>query len=598
MQHSLRLVEPFEETDVMNIEARIAAARARNGAQSKAQLIGKTVRREQGVVAVELVAAATSEKTFDIANNTVGKILVRSDLSDKGKLEAMVELLSAKDKSFSASQKTFVEFEEYFTYEQSKRAQISEQNIQRLMDELEDGTKAKIDEILLNFNKVNEGAGTIKKLLTVMQKARAQGNTVEALTGAYKLNENLLRDLAVHKAALDARRIEETSAIRAHDAELERKTERDESLVNKFIHALGFEESFDWDMDSYLYICANRLARIQERIQAEKNRVSEEESRRDKSLEDGELTILRTIDASERGFTEQIVQTAKDSLALIKSTRASIDALIANNVSSRAASLELTSTLNNTTSRETIFKGALQVVAKETHLRGESLSTELDKLTSDKAATQEDEAQAALTTVEIDKLSRTHQWALHYEQTLNSKVMFFEMLASNNVQAEVRVQQFASLVESHHELLVNLQQQALPVTAVALEMGLQQGVALRDGLLAAGVRDATKRAQEIFGQNLEGATEAQKRIESEKLDQMHAAIEALGKAQALIAERTESAIESGLASMALVEKVTASAEGVRSAMAEFQKVGSALTAPDPPPPVESETPPAQEPASV
>ena len=125
-----------------------------------------------------------------------------------------------------------------------------------------------------------------------------------------------------------------------------------------------------------------------------------------------------------------------------------------------------------------------------------------------------------------------------------------------------------------------MQQQALPVTASALEMGLQQGVALRDGLLAAGVRDATKKAQLIFGANLAGATEAQTTLESENLNQMRAAIAALGKAQALITDRTDKAIEHGLASMDLVERVTASADAVSAALSDFQKVGAVLASRD------------------
>jgi thiamine biosynthesis lipoprotein ApbE len=57
---------------------------------------------------------------------------------------------------------------------------------------------------------------------------------------------------------------------------------------------------------------------------------------------------------------------------------------------------------------------------------------------------------------------------------------------------------------------------------------------------------------------------------------MRAAIAALGKAQALINERTDKAIEHGLASMDLVQKVTASADAVSSALSDFQKVGSSL----------------------
>jgi len=185
-----------------------------------------------------------------------------------------------------------------------------------------------------------------------------------------------------------------------------------------------------------------------------------------------------------------------------------------------------------------------------------------------------------LATVKLDKMRQTGQSASDYEHVLETRVKSFGMLASANVQAEARAQQFSTLVESHHELLSNLQQQALPVTASALEMGLQQGVALRDGLLAAGVRDATKKAQLIFGANLAGATEAQTTLESENLNQMRAAIAALGKAQALINERTDKAIEHGLASMDLVDKVTASADAVSAALSDFQKVGAVLASRD------------------
>jgi hypothetical protein len=181
-----------------------------------------------------------------------------------------------------------------------------------------------------------------------------------------------------------------------------------------------------------------------------------------------------------------------------------------------------------------------------------------------------------LLTVQLDNVTQTDQRALDYERVLQAKVVSFEMLASANVQAEARAQQFASLVDAQHELLSNLQQQALPITASALEMGLQQGVALRDGLLAAGVRDATRKAQAIFGSNLEGATGAQSILETENLDQMRAAIAALGNAQTLITDRTDKAIERGLDSLELIEQVKVSAGAVRAAMADFQKVDAGL----------------------
>jgi hypothetical protein len=265
-----------------------------------------------------------------------------------------------------------------------------------------------------------------------------------------------------------------------------------------------------------------------------------------------------------------------DSLTLIKGTRASIERLLAANARSRAACTDITATLARMAVGETILKGALQVVVKQTHEQGVEIHKEVDKRTKDCAAAAGDAAQVTLLTVQLDHMTQTDQRALDYERVLQVKVVSFEMLASANVQAEARAQQFASLVDAQHALLSNLQQQALPITASALEMGLQQGVALRDGLLAAGVRDATKRAQEIFGSNLEGATGAQSILETENLDQMRAAIAALGNAQSLITHRTDKAIERGLDSLDLLEQVKVSASGVRAAMVDFQKVDSVL----------------------
>jgi hypothetical protein len=554
----------------MSIEDRIAAGRLGRATQAEAAIMEKTLRRGTAEPEAAVQPVSSTEKLFDIANNTVAKIMERSDLSDKGKLEEVVQFLDAKDGNYITAQKHFAEFEHYFTYSQSKRTQVSEDNIQRLMDELADGTKSTVKHILDDFNSVNTGAGKIKQLLRVMEKARADGRTVEVLTEAYRFNENLLQELATLKALLAADEKQETLNVRTQTS-LE-----DEHARARFpgLRKLLFGDN--QRLAEALYYSTHSVKATQAKILQLRQAISEKETQRNDKLEDGELTILRSVDATEGGLTKQILNTAMDSLSLIKSTRLSIETLLAANARSRAACTEITATLAHMAGGETILKGALQVVAKQTHLQGESLHRSVDQSVQDRAAAAGDEAQVTLLTVQLDNVRESDQRALDYERVLQAKVVSFEMLASANVQAEVRAQQFASLVDAQHELLSNLQQQALPVTASALEMGLQQGVALRDGLLAAGVRDATKKAQEIFSSNLDGATGAQTSLEAENLDQMRAAIAALGKAQTLISERTDKAIERGLSELELVAQVKSSAVAVRTAMGEFQKVDSAL----------------------
>jgi hypothetical protein len=425
------------------------------------------------------------------------------------------------------------------------------------MDELADGTKSTVKHILDDFNSVNVGAGKIKQLLRVMEKARADGKTVEVLTEAYRFNEKLLAELTSLRDILVTDEKQVALSARTEDSLVAEKDVEDKARFKRFL--FGRSER----LAEGLYYASHSLKTAQDKIQKIQLAISQKEG-------------LRTVDATEGGLTEQILQTAKDSLTLIKGTRVSIDRLFNANSRSRAACTEITVILNRMATGETILKGALQVVARQTHAQSESLHAEVDQRARDKAQAEGDDAQVTLLTVKLDSASQANQRALDYERILQGKVVSFEMLASANVQAEARAQQFASLIDAQHELLSNLQQQALPVTASALEMGLQQGVALRDGLLAAGVRDATKKAQEIFGSNLEGATGAQSRLESENLDQMRAAIAALGNAQTLITERTDKAIERSLSSMELVDQVKHSASAVRAAMADFQKVDAGL----------------------
>jgi len=553
----------------MNIEERIARIRAVHSGPTQAMASRKAVLAVRPKREVEAAPLPASEAVFDIANNTVAKIMDRSDLSDEGKLQAVVKFLTAEDCDYGAAQKHFAEFEAYFTYEQSKRTQVSEQHIQRLMAELQDGTKSAIEHIIRDFNVVNDGAGNIKKLLRVMEKARVDGTTIETLTTAFKINDSLLTEIASLRASLANYKQDEANAQAATQYY---QKDNGGGFISHLLHSLDYDQ--EYDDSSYYYTDA--LTSIKTKIKKCQESIDDKERQRDRKLEDGELTILRTVDATESGFTKQILKTAKDSLALIMGTRGSIEQLLAANALSRAASNEIASELSSATGRETILKGALQMVVNETHLQGESLGTEVEKLSQVKTGAAGDPAQLTLATLELDNMRQTGHGALDYERVLETRVLSFGMLASADVQAEARAQQFSVLVESHHELLSNLQQQALPITASALEMGLQQGIALRDGLLSAGVRDATRKAQLIFGSNLAGATEAQNKLESENLDQMRAAIAALGKAQTLINERTDKAIEHGLASMDLVQKVTSSADAVSSALSDFQKVGAAL----------------------
>ena len=331
----------------MTIEERIATMRAGRAAQIEVATVGNRVRVEQAKPEAVVEKVSTTETVFDIANNTVAKIMERSDLSDKGKLEAVVEFLSAKDAYYGAAQKNFAEFEAYFTYAQSKRTQVSEQNIQRLMAELADGTKSTVKHILDDFNSVNIGAGKVKQLLRVMERARVDGRTVETLTEAYRFNEKPLQELATLNNVLVADEKQEEANARTQSSLEDQRAAEQSGRIKRLI--FGRNER----LAESLYYSTHSLTTLQQKIMKLQQAISEKKAQRDAKLEDGQLTILRTVDATEGGLTDQILRTALDSLTLIKSTRGSIERLLTKNATSRAACSAITTTLNRMAGGET-----------------------------------------------------------------------------------------------------------------------------------------------------------------------------------------------------------------------------------------------------
>jgi hypothetical protein len=514
-------------------------------------------------------AAPAAELVFDMTNNSISKIMERSDLGDRGKLEALVGLLEAKDLDGIAAPKIFADLEVYFTYEQNRRTHVSEQDIQRLMNELADGTKSKVKHILDDFNAVNVGAGKINQLLKVIEKARYNGRTVEGLTEAYRFNEELLNELASLRGRLTADEKQEVLDARTQtNLEDERRVAEDKGIMKRLFFGRNqrLVEGF--------YDPSQGLRITQSRIQKTQSLIVQKEAQRDRNLEDGELTILRTVDATEFGLSDQVLKTAHDSLTLIEDACISIERLINANASSRAACTGFTTTLNLAAAGDTILRDALQVVAEKTHVQGESLHKKPDNRAVDKAAVAGDGSQVTLLTVKLDSAMQTEQHTLDDERVLQAKIVSLEMLASANKGSEARVQQFSSLISAQHNLLSNLQQQALAVAARALAMGLQRGAVLPDGLLEVWVREITKKARDTFGANLESATGAQTRLET--LDRMRTAIAALRHAHTLVIERNDPAIELDLGSIELVEQVETSADAMRGAMGEFEKVDAGL----------------------
>jgi DNA repair exonuclease SbcCD ATPase subunit len=446
--------------------------------------------------------------------------------------------------------------------------ELNVQGIQRLIKEIESALKPEIEKIIGDVVNVQHGVESSRKLLEVIRAARVEGKTIDEISAAMKLNDSIIAAIDALNQNLARLNQSKESMARILASKEEDKKQSQKGLVNSIKRLFGPDQSIELAIDSaqeQLNALQTQIAEIQTELEAKA-------AERNQNLESGPLLILRSIDATEQSFSENIVSTAKASLELIEGATKSIQILLQRTAYSEATAREINESIAEAEVRQTILKGAIQQVAKNTTLQTQKLKVDLDAKDAEIAQTDKGDVQAAVLNAARVDIDQHYNGALDYQEVLNQTETNFEVIAAGNVEAKSRANQLAALIHTEKELLKRLGTEALPATTLALRTVLETSVAQQNSELAVTIGAITERARETGKEGLSNLINAQAELHAQKIKDMDRAIKALADAEEAVVQRIEATVNEGTETRERMKTLVDVASGLQDALGELNEI--------------------------
>ncbi len=537
-----------------------------------------------GVAADSTVA---TEVAASITENPFYKIVMDASKSNDQKIEELAKGLTAENGSYEEVRKRYADFEAYFNYVQSQNMGLNVQGINRLIKEIEDALKPQIEKIVTDVLAVQKGVDDSRQLLSVLRAARVENKTIDEISEAMKINDAILAEIAGITSRLAGLGKQEATKQELLTEKQTAKAASEKGFVNGMLRMFGPDKKV---MDA-LALAEEQVKEVRNEMATVKAEMEAKQGERNQKLESGPLLILRSVDATEKSFSETLVATAKNCLKLIEGNARSVGVLLTRSAYSEAAAREINHNIAESEVREAILKGAVQQVVKTTGEQVKTIKAELDAKDTAIAATEKGNVQFAVLQAERVDVDQRHNGALDYLEVLNQTETSFATIAAGNVEAKTQANQLAALIHTEKDLLKRLGTEALPATALALRTVLETCVAQQNGELAITIGAITQKARDTGKEGLATLTQAQGELHKQKIQDMDRAIKALGDAQESVVQRIEDTVNEGIETRGRMNSLVAVSDELRAVLGELNEIRPSVTA------MEKEADKAAEPAA-
>jgi len=524
--------------------------------------------RAQAAVTPEHDAAAqvaptqAAEEQIDISSNPIHVIMEDGSLSNDEKIEKIAGYLTAEQNDYPEARRRFAEFEAYYAHTQSENMKIDVKGIERLLEELRNSLKPEVEKIARDLSDVQTKVQDAKKKLEVLREARKQGKSLEELTAAFRENESLLAQIAAAQKTLDQLAKKEESLISDLATANQRKKESESGFLNSLARTFSGPDKV---IAATIQSIETRLHGAAEEITRTAGQKQAIEASRDQKLEIGPLLILRAVDATEKGYSDDLIQAAESGLSLVNGAAQAVGRLIHRNAFSVEQARVINLAISRSAVSELIIKKAIEIVTEKTHDQGLQLE---QQLTANVASIKETAASGESTTeLEVQKLDldQKHRGATEYVDILGRTSMQFDKAAANSTGAQAQAEQLAELLQQEKEVLIGMASEALPTTTRALRLTLNQALALHAHELGSTVHELIQKAQELNSDSMKQLVDTQSDLHKQEIAKIEEAMKALDESAELMTKQVEANVEAAAERMQKMAELRDAAEGLNQA---------------------------------
>jgi hypothetical protein len=507
--------------------------------------------------------SAKEDELLDISGNSIHQIIEDGSLDNDTKIQKIADYLAAKGEDYPEARKHFAEFEAYCAYMQSESMKIDVRGIQKLIDEVKGSLKPEVEKIASNLTQVQTGILTSKDLLNVLHEARSRGQSLEELTAAFRENESLVNQLAALQQKVEGLAKNEEGLKGERRTAEDAKKASETGFMNSLARALTGPDKSVASTIAYL---ESQLATNSKELTFTSEQKVKVTAERDEKLESGPLRILRTVDATEKGFSENLVNTANSCLQLITDSTSSVQRLIQRTAFSDEQARVMNDAIAKAAFRELILKKAVTHVMDTTRGQGEQLLASLKQTNEDIIKVQGEGRSTTELEVKQIQLEQQSTAAKDYEDLLGRTAMQFDVSTANSAGAQAQAQQLSALIQQEKDVLKGMSGEALPTTTRALRLTLNQALALHTHEISSTVNDLIEKARRINDDSMQKLVETERDLHQQEVDKIKSTIEALDSAAELMAKQLEGNAQATNERMGAMSDLSDAADGLSQAM--------------------------------
>lgn len=515
------------------------AAAARIAALAKQQ--AEIRRREAALLTSQEVEAETPEdSTADLSENHVGQIMNDQTKSSEEKITAIVDYLTAEGDDFLTARAHFSEFESYFIYLQSERTKAGVKGIEELIEEARSSIKPEIEKIVKDFLVVQQSADESYRLLEVMREARLKGETIDQIGAAIKANDYLIFQIKELSEALERREKNEKRQQDILDAKLKEEEDSRKGFKNAIVRKLLGP---DKNIQAAIALAQEELSKARQDLEKGRAELAEKEKQRRNDLEAGPLTILRTIDATEKSFSDNIVHTAETSLDMIEGTASAIARVLKRINYGEEQVRKTILKLAQGQVQEVILKSILDRVKDVTEKQVNDVDRNLGLIDGQLTDSGKTEPELVLLRVDRVDVAQKHHAGRGYLEALNNMQGNFKSVVAEGVASQSRADMNSAVFQAEKDFVGCLGNETLPALACSLHSILLMKLAQQNGEISMSIDEVTRRARKVARSGLDGLTCTQDELHKKEVDRMNEAIAALDAAHEITAKGIENSIK-------------------------------------------------------
>lgn len=529
-----------------------------------------TTKQEQRIAQEHVHEEATPQQekrvVVDFENNPVATVMGDTEKSTEQKIQALSAYLITENEDYKTARQHFADFEAYFTHAQSQSMDLSEERIQKLINEVRENVILRIEAIVRDLATVQHDAEELDKMLDALEQATAEGKSVAELQAAVLLNDKIIAEI---------NSIEQNLAKLGKD-KVSREREVQDALDEQIASHQGFWNSIkrvfgeDKGITARIEVAQNRLASVVQEIELRQKTSDQKKTERNEKLE-GPLTVLRTLDATENGFSERIARTGEHDLGLIRAAKFSIENLLLQLSQSKLASAEMAKTVTAATIRNSVLRGAVQKAEEESAKQSVAIKGRLDAKADEIKALGDDSknvVQKQIMEADHAIIKELFSEAYRYREEMEHALATFATVTTKNTKSEAAVQRYADFLYNLERMIKRLQNEALPQAAEDLHMSLETDRALKLAGAGRSVGQSIAAAENLARRNIMRLGRTTGILRKEEIADLDALTESTIAAQNILLDASEATVAHGIKRGEGVRKALEAAEVLKAMIEE------------------------------